>query len=355
MPAASATPRRPCQRPSWTLACLTLIALSVLAPDARASPPRGWTSLQQPLIEATATGVPAPEGVAAPPAGPVDGISDQDLAAWYPTAFGREVLDELAGGPALRIRFARYVVPWQAGESERNTYREEFEAWLASAAAAGLKTDLAITLYSGRVPTPGQYRSAVASLLAGHAVQYLEAWNEPNHIAQLRADEALAPRYMREAVGLCEVHGCVPIAGDFLDEAGSAAFAGRYRERLEALGVSARVWGIHPYAYVNDASGAEAIAIAQQIAAGQELWITEAGAYYCFAGRYEWAPSVAAHRQRAAAERLIDSVAPDLGATNVFYYGLFAGAGRSLCPTEDTDLYDSRGALRPAGKVILGL
>ena len=49
------------------------------------------------------------------------------------------------------------------------------------------------------------------------------------------------------------------------------------------------------------------------------------------------------------------TVAPDLGARNVFYYGLFAGPGRSLCPIEDTDLYDAREVLRPAGKVILGL
>ena len=129
-------------------------------------------------------------------------------------------------GTAARIAFARYVVPWQAGESPGNAYREGFEAWRESAARAGLKTDLAITLYAGRVPTPRQYRAAVASLLAGHPVQYLEAWNEPNHIAQLRADESLAPRYMREAAALCALDGCQPIAGDFLDEAGSARFRG---------------------------------------------------------------------------------------------------------------------------------
>ncbi len=338
----------------WGLTFLILLLLSVLAPNARGSPPSGWTSLQQPLIYTTAPVVRAPGGVAVAPAVPVDGISDQNLAAWYPTPFGPDVLGSLAGGPAPRIRFARYVVPWQAGERKRSNYREEFEAWLADADAAGLQTDVAITLYAGRAPTPAQYRSAVASLLAGHSVRYLEAWNEPNHVAQLRADESLAPQYMREAAGLCALDGCEPIAGDFLDEAGSAAFASRYRQRLAALGVRAVVWGIHPYAYVNEASATEASAIADQLAPGQELWITEAGAYYCFAGRYGWTPQVAAQRQRAAAERLVDTVAPDLGARNVFYYGLFAGAGRSLCPTEDTDLYDSHAVLRPAGEVILG-
>ena len=333
---------------------LGLLLLATAAPRARAGPPEGWAALQPPSPATIAQGAEPPAGVAAPPPVQVDGISDQNLAAWYPTPFGGDVLGALAGGPAPRIRFARYVVPWQAGESASNAYRADFDAWRRSAVAAGLQTDLAITLYSGRVPTPAQYRAAVSSLLAGHGVQYLEAWNEPNHVAQLRADESLAPQYMREAAALCALSGCRPIAGDFLDEPGSAHFASRYRQRLAALGVSAPLWGIHPYAYVNDASAGEAIAIAQQLSPGQELWITEAGAYYCFAGRFEWPAAVAARRQRAAAERLVGTVAPDLGASNVFYYGLFAGVGRSLCPTEDTDLYDSSAVLRPAGQVILG-
>lgn len=333
---------------------LGLILLFAAAPCAGAGQTAGWTGLQQQLPGQMAGGGQPPAGVAAPPAARVDGISDQNLAACYPTPFGSEVFGALwAGGPAPPIRYARYVVPWQAGESAASSYRTDFYAWRESAMRAGLQTDLAITLYSGNVPSPAQYRAALSSLLAGHGVQYLEAWNEPNRLAQLRADESLAPEYMREAAAVCAQSGCEPIAGDFLDEAGSARFASSYRRRLASLGVSARLWGIHPYAYVNDGDGGEAMAIAQHLGPGQELWITEAGAYYCFASRYEWPAAVAAVRQREAVERLIDTVAPDLGASNVFYYGLFAGRGRSLCPTEDTDLYDSQEALRPAGRVML--
>ena len=339
-----------------------LVAICAHVATAIAGPPPqagaewdGWSGLA-PAALLSAGSAPGPA------AGPVvDGISDQNLASWLWTSFAARVFPTgPEGGTSPRIRFARYVVPWQAGASPENSYRSEFYAWREAALAAHLATDVAIGTYTGAVPGARQYRVVLSSLLAGHGVSYLEAWNEPNHVPRLRSQAGLAPEYMREAAAYCSGAGCTPVAGDFLDEPGSASYALGYRTRLAALGVGSSIWGIHPYEDVNGVNAgspdpeAEADAIASQLVPGQQLWITEAGAYYCFGRRFRWSAQVAESLQRAAAERLVSSVAPRLGAAHVFYYGLFAGRGRSLCPTEDTELYDGSEALRPAGAVILG-
>ncbi len=343
----------------FALAALLSLCVHVAAALAGPSPEAGsgwggWSGLAPPaLLSAGSLSGPAASST-------VDGISDQNLASWYGTAFGSAFSADNQSGSAPRIRFARYVVPWQAGVGTHSRYRSEFYAWREAAVAAGLVTDLAITTYTGTVPSPSRYRGAVSALLAGHAVRYLEAWNEPNHVTRLRDDASLAPAYMREAAAYCTGAGCTPIAGDFLDEPGSASYALDYRRRLTALGVGASIWGIHPYEDVNGVNAgspdpeAEADAIAGQLAQGQRLWITEAGAYYCFGQRFRWSAGVAESMQHAAAERLLHTVAPRLGAAHVFYYGVFAGRGRTLCPAEDTELYDGSGTLRPAGAAILG-
>ena len=293
---------------------------------------------------------------------PVDGISDQNLSKWFGGPLWRMLAHPAPPGkPAARIRYARYVVPCEAGETARSRYRTEFDVWRQHAIEAGLKTDVAITAYGPSVPTAARYRAALASLLAGRPVEYLEAWNEPNNFAELNANRSLAPEYMREAAAYCASNGCTPIAGDFLDVAGSANFARQYRATLNSLGVSAHIWGIHPYTDVNGVNDPtaeperEALKIRAQLVGGDKLWITEAGAYYCFAGRYQWSPRIAEEKQRAAAERLVRTVAPSLGAEHVFYYGLYFGQDtRGLCPREDTELYGESETLRPAGRVILG-
>jgi len=293
---------------------------------------------------------------------PVDGISDQNLSKWFGGPLRKMIAGPTpAGKPAARIRYARYVVPWEAGETAGSRYRTQLYIWRQHAIEAGLKTDVAITAFGRSVPTAAQYRAAVASLLAGHPIEYLEAWNEPNNDSELIANRSLAPEYMREAAAYCASNGCTPIAGDFLDVAGSANYAKQYRATLNSLGVSAHIWGIHPYTDVNGVNDPtveperEALKIREQLVGGDKLWITEAGAYYCFAGRFEWSRRTAEEKQRAAAERLVRTVAPSLGAEHVFYYGLYFGQDtRGLCPREDTELYGESEVLRPAGKVILG-
>ena len=333
-------------------------ALAGAAPATATRPVwEGWSGLAPPALLRAASS----PAVSVPAAAPivVDGVSDQNMASWYAGPSGAVFRSTWERGASARIRFARYVVPWQAGASADNHYRAALDAWYRAASAARLIPDLAITTYTGEVPSPAEYREAVASLLTGHSVGYLEAWNEPNHVPLLRADPALAPEYMREAAGVCAAAGCTPIAGDFLDEPGSALYARQYRSRLSALGVGAPIWGIHPYEDINGVNAgspdpeAEADAIAAQLQPGQRLWITEAGAYYCFGSRFSWSPPLAAQMQRAAAERLLGTVAPGLGAAHVFYYGVFAGRGRALCPAEDTELYDGAERPRPAAGVIL--
>jgi hypothetical protein len=306
----------------------------------------------------------------------VDGISDQSLPAWdgafASSSLAALLARRLAGSPPAQIRFARYVVQWDAiaepsgGPNPHGDYRERFEAWLVDVHALGLTPVVALTSYTtAPPPAAGAYTPMLQALLdralaLGEPLAYVEPWNEPN--GQGRAAAATAAGLANAANALCSALGsCEVIAGDFQDTAGAPAYERSYEA---ALTFAPGAWGVHPYVAVatHDArtlSGIEA-ALPRRgsgtgAAAGAPLWLTEVGGYYCRRGHV-----LGAARQAADVAYLLDALAraTPIAPAHVFYYGVLYADGREAPCTgvggEDTELYGPGDQPRPAALLVFG-
>ena len=300
------------------------------------------------------------------PAGgvPIDGISDQNLAYWERggqagpfDAFFRETW---VGDPPSHIRYARFVVQWNAmalrAKEPYGHYFEQFVSWYSDVRELGLMPDIAFGSYVGAPPGSAQeYERVAGELLAAYPAPYVEAWNEPNHTLGLpvaRAAEFMDAAYLR-----CRAEGCTAIAGDFLDTAGAAAYAREYKADLSAVDYpqlrNPPDWGLHPYEAANRV-GSEAQAIRQLLPTGDRLWITEVGVYYCEKQRplLEFGEA----RQARLAERLVRKIIPALDPVHVFYdYFMYQDELEAPCARySDSALYGVAGEPRAAASVIFG-
>jgi len=264
----------------------------------------------------------------------IDGISDQNLPYWNgsysASPFAALFRNTWVSSPPSHIRYARYVVQWnvianRGGSEQDKNYYNALSSWYADVREAGLIPVLAPTVYKGSPPTTsGAYRQAITELLNAFPAPYLEAWNEPNHTAGLTV--AGAAHFMNEAYKACQTHSCTAIAGDFLDEPGSRRYAEEYKEALSATLYPREKnppdWGIHPYGAINKGT-TEALAIRHFLPAGDKLWITEAGAYYCEkagATARVYGEGFNENEQGYDANRLVTAVIPALNPVHVFYY-----------------------------------
>jgi hypothetical protein len=303
-------------------------------------------------------------------AGVVDGISDQSLPAWDGSFSTSPLADSLRGrwgdGPLAQVAFARYVLQWDAlrkagaRPGPRGTYRERFEAWLKDVRSVGLTPVLALTSYDGVHPgSPREYGLRLEEILGraaalGEPIRYVEPWNEPNnqgHESPVRAAE-----FANVAHGLCTtVFACRVIAGDFEDTATVVGFEIAYEK---ALNFAPDTWGVHPYVALNTRSPANLLNFKANLpnrGVGEQLWLTEVGAFYCRAGEPR-----GQDRQALDASYLVNTLIPDpeLAPAHVFYYGLLyrdhllapcaPGAG------DDTELFGPDDAPRAAASVVLG-
>jgi hypothetical protein len=303
-------------------------------------------------------------GVQPARAGTIDGISDQSLPAWG-GAFAASPLAawiaQLARGPARRLRYARYVVQWDAmsepsaGAGLAGDYRERLEAWLLDVRSLGLSPVLALTSYDGRRPaSSGEYATELAALLnraraLGAPVAYLEPWNEPNN--QGREPAAIAVAQANEAAPLCARAGCTVIAADIEDGPGMLAYEHRYER---ALAFTPTAWGLHPYHALAARSLARVLAFLAALPAGgrgAEVWATEAAAFYCRAGQ-----TLGETAQAAEASYLAGPLARTLA--HVLYYGVaFADSEAAPCAaarSSDSELFALGDRPRPAAAIVLG-
>jgi len=303
------------------------------------------------------------QGAAIPADARIDGISDQNLPYWngrFATSpFVAFLRGTWIGEPPARIAYARYVVQWnvmagRAVEPDRRYY-EAFSAWYGQVRALGLIPVLALRTYTGPPPrSVGAYGAALAQLLSAFPVPYVEAWNEPNLTGGLSV--AGAAHLMDEAYEYCRGHRCVAIAGDFADTPGSAAYAAQYKRDLSPTEYPQAgdppEWAVHPYEAVND-GGTEAEAIKAELAADDQLWVTEVGAYYCRSPDRQYGEGA----QAASALRLLDNVIPALNPVHVFYYEfMYKDSEETPCASEsDTALYvGASDRARAAASVIFG-
>jgi hypothetical protein len=292
----------------------------------------------------------APAACAGP--GVVDGISDQGLAAWegsFPaSSFAAAFGDELAGG---QVRYARYVVQWDALASDAGDYRERFEAWLADVRALRLTPVVALTSYDGVYPADaGQYERGLDAVLAlaadaGWPVRYVEAWNEPNNQGRERAVTAAA--FAGAAQRACATgYGCTVIAGDLEDAPGMAAYEAAY---VRALAFRPLAWGIHPYRSLARRDGGALRAYLAGLPAGTQLWLTEVAAFYCRHNRV-----LGERAQASEAAYLVHTLIGAAPIAHVFYYGVMPAFGRPAPCGEDSELYGPEGQPREAAGVVFG-
>ena len=296
----------------------------------------------------------------------VDGVSDQNLPFWD-TAAGTGWEGNLSASPFAQyfddvwvreghISYARYVLQWNAGARHE---LGAFESWYAEVTQQ-LKLTPALAFYNYHSreeanPSESQYRAAIAEVLRSHpAISVVEAWNEPNGSG---VGEAAAAGYADAAYEYCATSACTVLAGDFLDTPGSLEYARRYKEDLNpAYLPQMRDWALHPYAAVN-ASSTEAASIRSSVMAGENLWITEVGAYYCEEHAVEPTPEAGEVQQRERAEKLVDVVIPALAPVHVFYYEfLYKDLTQTPCEQGQTDtaLYNADDGARAAAHIIFG-
>jgi hypothetical protein len=303
-------------------------------------------------------------------AGGIDGISDQSLPAWDGSFSASPLADSLRGrwgdGPLAQVSLARYVLQWDAlteagGRPDpRGTYRERFEAWLADVRSVGLTPVLALTSYDGvRPSSPREYGLRLEEILRraaalGEPIRYVEAWNEPNN--QGHESPARAAEFANMAHAVCTtVFACRVIVGDFEDTATVTGLEIAYEK---ALNFAADAWGVHPYVALNTHSDAGLLNFKANLpnrGVGEQIWLTEVGAFYCRDGEVR-----GQERQAADASYLVNTLIPDpqLAPVHAFYYGLLyrdhllapcaRGAG------DDTALYGPDDAPRAAATVVLG-
>jgi hypothetical protein len=282
----------------------------------------------------------------------VDGISDQGLAAWegsFPTSsFAAAFGDELAGG---QVRYARYVVQWDAMASDAGDYRERFELWLADVRALALTPVVALTSYDGVYPADaGQYERGLDAVLAlaadaGWPVRYVEAWNEPNNQGRERAVTAAAFAYAAQHACATR-YGCTVIAGDLEDAPGMAAYEAAY---VHALAFRPLAWGIHPY---RSLARRDTRALREYLAGlpgGTQLWLTEVAAFYCRHGRV-----LGEGAQASEAAFLVHTLIREVSVAHVFYYGVMSAFGRPVPCGDDSELYGPEGQPRQAAGVVFG-
>jgi hypothetical protein len=305
----------------------------------------------------------------------VDGISDQNMPQWdhsfassWFASYFKSVWVERG-----HIKLARYVVQWNVMSGSYTAERELFENWLNDTASMGLTPEVALTSYDGTYPTTStEYDERLVQILnqaktMGHAIRYVEAWNEPNNQGKL--DEGgrtaiTAAHFTNSASATCETDGCTVVAGDLEDGNSKSTPADiEYETKYyENLSPKPTTWGFHPYYAIQEKTTAHLKELINALPnkSSDQIWITEAAARKCsdFGGHFE---ENGESGQAARAEWLVKTLIPEIKPEHVFWYEfLYKNRESPSSPCEkggeDDALYypsgSSEDAPRPAASYI---
>ena len=228
------------------------------------------------------------------------------------------------------------------------------------AAGMGLILDIAVTEYPG-TPYPSsssEYKSRLKEILnqanaQGHAISYLEPWNEPN--GQGNETEVPAAHFANEGNVVCkESPKCTVIAGNVEDASSATKYLLTYRENLNFTPV---YWGVHPYQSVEHREPKYYEYFLEGLpnkGMGDHVWFTEVAARRC-TGTNENGEIGQAER----AEWLVQTLMPLAKPEHVFYWEfLLKNRQQPLCSETDDALYvpssdpNAPDAPRPAAAFI---
>jgi hypothetical protein len=174
---------------------------------------------------------------------------------------------------SLGIKMARLVTAYDA--TKVRFERDIDDAWLASAAAAGVEPFITFghsRVHPKKLPSVAEFRSAFRAFRKRYpGVRVYAPWNEINHASQPTSDApARAAGYYN--VVKTECPGCTVLAGDVLDQPGMARYLKVYRRHLKG---TPAIWGLHNYADSNrfrDSGLRELLATVPG-----DVWLTETG------------------------------------------------------------------------------
>jgi hypothetical protein len=326
-------------------------------------------------LAVAAVGVSLLGASAAPGATPyVDGISDQNIAYWNgdvwnggpsPSSFGQFVTASLVDAPSAPLRYARYVVAYDVMCDQRGAAYGVFRTWLQDVQALGLTPVVAFWYghFDGNscatlpaVPASvAQYNDAtagVAAFLRGFPeVRVVEAWNEPNNGKGPDVPAARAAAFWGAARADCATGTCdTVIAGDFNDaQTNLVTYEQQYVAALG--GVDPVDWGIHPYYAVNEHTDNTVTEFLSGLpnAAGDRMWYTEVGAYYCTPKQNTRTGFTAAQLQQgqeASAHYLVSTLMQyPFTPVHVFYYEfMYKNNLPGPCADRDSALYEPAAA-----------
>src|SRR3954449_8161662 len=149
---------------------------------------------------------------------------------------------------ALRLKYARLIVPWDAATSEPAAV----QTWIDAVQAAGMSPHVAFEhllhqkcpARTCSAPSRNQYRAAVRAFIARFPqVRTYTTWNEANHQSQRTADAPVAVAgYYDELRAACP--SCTIVAADVIDSGSYASWLRRFRAATSAR---PSLWGLHNY------------------------------------------------------------------------------------------------------------
>ncbi|MEA2248554.1 MAG: hypothetical protein QOH46_3083 [Solirubrobacteraceae bacterium] len=177
---------------------------------------------------------------------------------------------------ALRAKIARLVIPYDAilnGGWER----DQVDAWMAAATAAGVEPMVAFnhSRTKGRTPTVPVYRKHIEAFHARYPqVRVITPWNEANYKTQPTArNPRLAADFYNQTLSVFT--GARIVAADVLDQDDVVAWLRTFRTYAYR---HPQLWGLHNYNDANLLRPAAGSMTAKVMAyLPGEVWLTETG------------------------------------------------------------------------------
>lgn len=274
------------------------------------------------------------------------GVSDQQAATFASPFYA----------PA-KLTVARYIVPFDVTSDPVQTQR--LEDWLAGATQA--KQTVLISFehsrksraQAGKLPTPEQYRRAIAAFKAkyGSQVKDISAWNEVNRKFDPGRGEG-QPTWNRPDMA-AKYYGIAKrvypkskiVALDVLDgaEVGSTV---RYIKNFRAAVAkrklpAVKIWGLHPYSDINRFSTSRTKAMLKAVGKG-DVWLTEASGLVQFGSNFPYN-----EKRAAAANKCMFTIAKlSKQIKRLYVFGWAAGGAF------DAGLIGTDGTARPGYAVV---
>jgi hypothetical protein len=222
---------------------------------------------------------------AAAQAGPVVGISDQNVSMFTDPLF-----------QPLDISYTRYVTPWDVALKPDSLSAVALDAWLNAAATAGAHPMVAFEHAAGdgcprnpcSLPDPAAYRAAMVAFRAKYPqIKTLTAWNEANNSTQPTYRKPIdAAQYYIVLKSVCP--SCTIVAADVLDNRIMAKWLKTFSEAAP----DARLWGLHNWSDANRFTTTNTQALLDTVKGS--VWFTEVGGIVAFQtidGRQTFRPS----------------------------------------------------------------